>query len=278
MDIRKLAVIVLLFGAGAGAAAQPTLGGSVESLLEYAKGNPEYAAMRHEAAAAAERVYPAGAFADPLFRIELQNITNAGSDAAPSLNPSKVGSTKYTVLQPIPFFGKRDLKRGVAAADAQQAEGRAAMTWAELAARIKDAYAKYYVVVQNQIVTREILDLMTRLETIADVRYSGGLVPQQDAIRAQVERTSMRSELILLESEEHGVLHLYGFARFRHPQDWRRTPSSSDSVATIRNSSQKRLASVQPNSRARLPTRTGIPISRSECRRSKWARRLESGR
>jgi outer membrane protein TolC len=205
MDIRKLAVIVLLFGAGAGAAAQPTLGGSVESLLEYAKGNPEYAAMRHEAAAAAERVYPAGAFADPLFRIELQNITNAGSDAAPSLNPSKVGSTKYTVLQPIPFFGKRDLKRGVAAADAQQAEGRAAMTWAELAARIKDAYAKYYVVVQNQIVTREILDLMTRLETIADVRYSGGLVPQQDAIRAQVERTSMRSELILLESEEHGV-------------------------------------------------------------------------
>ena len=82
--------------------------------------------MRYEADAAAQRVYPAGAFPDPLFRMELQNITNAGSDASPSLLPSKVGSTKYTLVQPIPFWGKRDLKREVAEADAEQAQGRVA--------------------------------------------------------------------------------------------------------------------------------------------------------
>jgi outer membrane protein TolC len=185
--------------------ADPRLGTDVEGLLEYARNNPEYAAMRHEADAAEQRVYPAGAFSDPFFRIELQDITNAGTDKPPSLNPSKVGSTKYTVAQPIPFWGKRDLKRGIAAADADAAKGRAAVTWAELAAKIKTLYARYYVAVQNELLTREILDLLRRLEQVADVRYGNGLAPQQDVIRAQVERTSLRGELITLESEIQGL-------------------------------------------------------------------------
>jgi outer membrane protein TolC len=211
MRLRRIAMIgiaAVLAGslaAGASRAAGGPLGTDVEGLLAYARDNPEYAAMRHEAAAAAERVYPAGAFADPMFKMELQNITNAGSDASPSLNPSKVGSTKYTVWQPLPFFGKRELKRDVAAADAEQAQGRAAMTWSELAMRIKTVYARYFFVAQNQSLTREILELLDRLETIAQVRYASGLTPQQDVIRAQVERTAMRGELLMLESEEQGL-------------------------------------------------------------------------
>jgi outer membrane protein TolC len=188
-----------------GAAGELPLGTSVEGLLEFARANPEYAAMRYEADAAAQRVYPAGAFPDPLFRMELQNITNAGSDAPPSLLPNKVGSTKYTLVQPIPFWGKRDLKRDVAEADAEQARGRAAMTWSELAASIKTAYARYYLVVHSELLTREILDLLARLERIALVRYESGLVPQQDVIRAQVELTTMRGELLMQESERAGV-------------------------------------------------------------------------
>jgi outer membrane protein, heavy metal efflux system len=188
-----------------GSANDLPLGANVEGLLEYARANPEYAAMRYEAAAAAERVYPAGAFPDPLFRMELQNITNAGSDAAPSLNPSKVGSTKYTILQPVPFWGKRDLKRGVAEADAEQAQGKAALTWSEVAASVKTAYARYYLVVRNEQLTREILDLLARLERVALVRYESGLAPQQDVIRAQVELTTMRGELLMQESERESV-------------------------------------------------------------------------
>jgi outer membrane protein TolC len=188
-----------------GSADELPLGANVEGLLEYARGNPEYAAMRYEADAAAQRVYPAGAFPDPLFRMELQNITNAGSDAPPSVLPSKVGSTKYTLLQPIPFWGKRGLKREVAEADAEQAQGRAALTWTELAASVKTAYARYYLVVRNEQLTREILELLARLERVALVRYESGLAPQQDVIRAQVELTTMRGELLMLESEREGL-------------------------------------------------------------------------
>jgi outer membrane protein, heavy metal efflux system len=188
-----------------GSAEEMPLGANVEGLLEYARGNPEYAAMRYEADAAAQRVYPAGAFPDPLFRMELQNITNAGSDAQPSVLPSKVGSTKYTLVQPIPFFGKRGLKREVAEADAEQAQGRAARTWSELAATVKTTYARYYLVVRNEQLNREILDLLTRLEKVALVRYESGLAPQQDVIRAQVELSTMRAELLMLESEREGL-------------------------------------------------------------------------
>ena len=237
MELKRCAVLAMVGWASllapiSGWADERPLGGDVESLLEYARSNPEYAAMRYESDAAAQRVYPAGAFPDPLFRMELQNITNAGSDAPPSLLPSKVGSTKYTLVQPIPFWGKRDLKREIAEADAEQAKGRAAMTWSELAANVKTAYARYYLVVHNEELTREILDLLTRLERIALVRYESGLVPQQDVIRAQVELTTMRGELLMLESEREGVqATLNGLlarrpsAPFAAPERLRRVPA-----------------------------------------------------
>ncbi|MHB1360253.1 MAG: TolC family protein, partial [Rhodocyclaceae bacterium] len=54
------------------AADEMHIGGSVDSLLAFARErHPEFAAMRSEAAAAAERVGPAGALPDPGFRVEL---------------------------------------------------------------------------------------------------------------------------------------------------------------------------------------------------------------
>ena len=108
-------------------------------------------------------------------------------------------------MQPLPFWGKRDLKREVAEADAEQAQGRVATTWSELAASVKTSYARYYLVVHNERLIREILDLLARLERIALVRYESGLAPQQDVIRAQVELTTMRGELLMLESEREGL-------------------------------------------------------------------------
>ena len=207
----KSSVVALCFGLGSAMASftiwatEP--GSDVASLLDYARrNNPEYAAMRLEAEAAGERVYPAGALPDPVMRIELQNITNydmeTGNSSGVNLLPSRVGSTKYTFMQPLPFWGKRDLKRGVARAEAEAAQGRAGASWAELAARIKTAFAQYFYVSHSERLTREVLGLVERLEKTAQVRYASGLTPQQDAIRAQVEQTRMRAELVALEAEK----------------------------------------------------------------------------
>jgi outer membrane protein TolC len=106
-------------------------------------------------------------------------------------------------MQDIPWFGKRDLKREIAELEAEGAKGRAYGTWSEVAAKIKTTYAQLYYLNRNESLTKEILDLMVRLEKIAQVRYAGGLAAQQDVIRAQVEQTSMRNELIAIETEHH---------------------------------------------------------------------------
>lgn len=182
-------------------AQEPLLGARVDSLLEYARThNPEYATMRLEAEAAGERVTPTGALPDPKFRVELRDITRFG-EQSPTLLPERVGSTRYLLMQDVPWFGKRDLKRGIAELEAEGAKGRAMGSWADLSARIKSAYAQLYYVHRNERLSREILDLMTRLEKIAQVRYAGGLSAQQDVIWAQVEQTGMKTELIALENE-----------------------------------------------------------------------------
>ena len=154
-----------------------SLGSNVHGLLAYARAqSPELEAMRREAEAAAQRIGPAGALPDPVLRVELMNINNYGNDAPPSLLPSRVGETKYTVMQTLPLWGKRDLRRDAAAADATQAAARGEVTWTELAARIKTSYAEYYRAVGNERLTREVLELLSSLEQIAQTRYAGGLV------------------------------------------------------------------------------------------------------
>lgn len=195
--------LVVAATAGASVSAQELVGSDLPSLLRFAReNNPEFAAMKAEAEAAEQRIQPAGAFPDPVGRIELQDITNAEMGGRTSLLPNEVGSTKYTVMQSLPFFGKRALRRQAAEADANAAVARAEASWREIAAKIKSAYAQYALVARNEVLTNEIIGILTRLEAIAQARYAGGLVPQQDALRAQVERTTMEGEVIALRSEK----------------------------------------------------------------------------
>jgi outer membrane protein TolC len=166
-------------------------------------------------------------------------------------------------MQPLPGWGKRDLKRDVAAANAEEASARVGATWTELAARIKVIYAEYYRTVGIERLTREVLDLMSRLEQVAQARYAGGLVVQQDAIRAQIEQTAMRSELIGLENDKrqlqarlNGLLAREVAAPLADPQVIRPLPNlaTSDAAplaerARVRNpqllAEQARLTSAQ---------------------------------
>jgi len=183
-------------------AQEKPLGSSLQSLLDFAKGkNPEYAAMQAEAEASNERITPAGALPDPKFRTELRDITRMGEQNA-TLSPSRVGSTKYLLMQDLPWFGKRDLRREIAEFESEGAKGRVMGTWADIAGKIKTSYAQLYYLHHSERLTQEILDLMARLEKVAQVRYAGGLAAQQDVIRAQVEQTNMRNELITLEAEQ----------------------------------------------------------------------------
>ena len=249
--------------------------------------------MRAEADAAAQRVQPAGALPDPVLRVELMNINNYGNDAGFNLLPSKVGETKYTLMQMLPAWGKRDLRRDVANADVQQATARTSAAWTELAMRIKTSYARYYLAAGNERLTREILDLMARVEQIAQARYAGGLVAQQDAIRAQLEQTGMRSELIMQDSEKRQVRARLNALLAREPP--RRWPSRrrcgpcprsapwtlrrwrSGRVPTIRNCWPKTPACAAPRRTANSPAAIATRTSPWASRQARWDRASPPG-
>jgi len=197
----SLASVLLSLG-GAGATLADALpGATMEGLLSLAKANnPDYASMRFEAQAAAERVAPAGALPDPRLRTELMDITRMG-EQNPTLLPGKVGSTRYTLMQDLPWFGKRGLKQDIAQLEADASQRKAEGGWTELAARIKTVQAQRHYLRRNAQLTQEIIDLMQRLEKVAQLRYAGGLAAQQDVIRSQVEQTAMQSELLAIEGE-----------------------------------------------------------------------------
>jgi cobalt-zinc-cadmium efflux system outer membrane protein len=295
-----LAAMLVTAGTVSPAAAQdPPLGTSVQGLLDYARSrSPDIAAMRQEAAAAAQRVGPAGAWPDPVLRVELMNINNYGTDAAPSLLPSRVGETKYTLMQTLPFFGKRGLRRDAAAAEARQAGSRTDAAWLELAARIKSGYAEYYRAAGNERLTQEVLQLMAQLEQVAQSRYAGGLVPQQDPIRAQLEQTAMRSELIALDSEKrqlrarlNALLGREAAAALAEPEQLRPLPAvtAADAVALAQRAraanpklqvEQSRLAAARLNRdltwRNRYPDlQVGIAPSQMGSRITTWGLMFE---
>ncbi len=196
-----VAVLLTMAAPVTALADEPLPGANLESLLLLAKErNPDYASMRYEAQAAAERVTPAGALPDPKFRTEWMDITKMG-EQNPTILPSNVGSTRYTFMQDLPWFGKRGLKRDIAQLEADGSQSKATVSWSELMAKVKTTQAQRYYLHGSEKLTREILDLMTQLEKIAQVRYRNGLAAQQDVIRAQVEQTSMQHDLVALQSE-----------------------------------------------------------------------------
>ncbi len=285
--------------AGPAPAQENALGSNVLGLLEYARAqSPELAAMRHEADAAAQRVQPAGALPDPVLRVELMNISEWVNETSRSLLPWRLGETKYTLMQTLPGWGKRDLKRDAAAADARQASARIGAGWAELASRIKATYAEYYRAAGNERLTREVLDLMSRLEQIAQARYSGGLVAQQDAIRAQLEQTAMRSELIALDNEKrqlrarmNTLLARDGAAALAEPQQIRPLPTlaTTDASALVERAragnpalqaEQARLAAAQKSRDLTLRNRSpdflvGVSPTQLRSRITSWGLMLE---
>ncbi|MGC2164487.1 MAG: TolC family protein [Gallionella sp.] len=186
------------------ACAEQPLGSDLTGLLDYARAhNPELSASRLEADAALQRTDAADALSDPVLRTEFMDVTKRGA-TAPNLLPGQSGGgTRYLLMQSIPWFGKRDLQRRVASAQAAQADGRVAATWSDLASRIRTTYAVHFYAAASERLAHETIALLESLENVAQTRYANGLGTQQDVIRVQVEKTMVRSELIALQNESH---------------------------------------------------------------------------
>lgn len=204
-------VFALTTGSGSawtqGAPDTQTLGANPQGLIEHARqSNPGLAAARAEAAAAQERVGPAGALPDPTFELELMDATNTMSGRAASLLPGQVGETRYRITQPLPGWGKRELAVKAAEAQATQADAMRDSSRAELAARIEALWLRYHAAERELALKREALSLLQGLEELGLARYALGLLPQQAVLRMQREISAQRLALLAVEQRRQGLV------------------------------------------------------------------------
>lgn len=201
-----ITVLAASLGAGAAHAQYPSLGADVNGLIEQARlNNPAFAVDRAEAAAARERVEPAGALPDPTVQIELMDFTNTMRGGSTTLVPGEVGETRYRIIQSLPGWGKRELAANAASARADQADANRDAAWRNLAAEIKIAWLRYYAADREAALNRDGLALLQSLEEITLSRYRLGLLPQQAVLRAQREITSQRLALVGIEQRRRGM-------------------------------------------------------------------------
>ncbi len=173
------------------------LGANLEGLLTYAyEHNPELRMRALEADAAHAAAGAASALPDPNFQLELMDFTNAAVGGPTTLLPDEVGVARYEIVQPLPFFGKRELRGQIAGHQAAQRDATRDATRLDIESGIKTAYARYYQAAGQATILNEALELYESLEKLVVTRYSVGLVPQQDALQAQSEITDAKVELI----------------------------------------------------------------------------------
>ncbi len=221
---RLLAVGIVVAGllsfSAAGWSAEPAPGATVDALLARVRNfNPELAAAALEREAAVAKIYPAGALDDPMV-----NLTR----------DQGFRQTLFTASQDFPLWGKRDLRKAVAEANAEVAAGRHSSLALELEEQTKVVFAQYYQLDQAIRVTREIHSLLRTVAESVRSRYAQGVGTQSDAIRADLEQTRLGPELSALERDEkmakakiNALIGRSANAPLATPQVLRRMPSAA---------------------------------------------------
>lgn len=176
-------------------------GAGIATLLDLARTlNPEVAAARLEADAATAKVDAEGSLPDPKFKVTLEDLPRNRPGYNPIGDPR---TTKYTLSQELPFFGKRGLKEDIAAAEAQAMGAVARSSVNEVLTRVKVAYAEYHQAHLAMEQTSSLIEVMGTVAQVAQIRYAQGLGSQQEAAGAELERSSMVAELARLEATRY---------------------------------------------------------------------------
>ena len=174
-------------------ATEPIPGHSLESIRSWVlEHNPELRAMDFEAQAAEARIQPAGAMPDPMASVGFRGL----DPNKPWRSAGAEREVNYALRQRLPLWGKRALARTAASQDAVAVGLDRLTTARDLLADAEAAYARYWHADQAVAVLDRRIALLRQVEEMAGVRYALGRAAQQDAIRAQVEQTSLQRERI----------------------------------------------------------------------------------
>ncbi len=205
MTARVLLLAVLLAAAPWAAHAENGAGGSpaadeLTGLVATARRmNPDVQVAVLEADAAAAKVQGADSLPDPKLQWQVLQWPTVNGGALP--RSPFLGDSMVTLSQMFPLWGKRDLRRDIAVAGARQARLMRQEVENEVVARVEIAYAQFHSAYLVVDLDRGLRGRMDTLAKLAVARYAQGLGKQEDATRAEVEKTRLEAEIARTEAE-----------------------------------------------------------------------------
>lgn len=176
--------------AGTGEQERPALGPDA-TLDDYRRhavlSNPGLRALHHEWRAARERAPQARALPEPRFGYTefLQEVeTRAGPQ-----------ERKFSLSQPVPWPGRLLLRGSVEEKRALAARQRLLAAQLVVDEQLRRVYAETYYLGRSIAVTRQNLELLQRLESVARQKLAAGADNHPDTIRLQVEMGRLEDRL-----------------------------------------------------------------------------------
>ena len=158
--------------------------------------NPRIQAASKRVEASGNRIAQAASLDDPMLGVN-------GYPFSPYTLQTAGGRSTANVMasQTIPWIGKLETRACVAAAGTDVARAELVSAELEIVEQVKKSYYALSYLQQTIHTTEQSRDLMLEFSEIAEIRYTTGTVSQQDVLRAQVEVSSLESELIQLRQQ-----------------------------------------------------------------------------
>ena len=162
-----------------------------------------------------ERIPQAGVLPDPTLSLGLQN------DGFKRLEVGRMETSFYSVAftQPLPWPGKRGLRKEVAAIGVDLSQATRARIQLSLEADVRRGYTALLLVRgQKQLLEQQTV-FLEQAERLARTRYEVGQGSQGDLLRAQLERTRLQLASWSLGAEERTTLAGLNRLRQHDPAD-----------------------------------------------------------
>jgi outer membrane protein, heavy metal efflux system len=166
---------------------------------EAMKNNPEIVAAQKGYEAARQRPTQESSLPDPMLSFGYTSVGNPLPGAGLGTQPLSNLGVMYS--QELPFPGKLKLRGEMASKEAEASFQQYQAVQLNVISRLKLAYYRLqYAHAAADLLTRN-RDLLSKLVSVTEARYSVGKAAQQDVFKAQVQVSIIETRLVKLEQE-----------------------------------------------------------------------------
>jgi outer membrane protein TolC len=186
-------IFLMLASAAAFACAQESKSNLDDLVAEALRSSPEVLAAQKRYEAARQRPAQESSLPDPMLSVGYSSNGNPLPGAGIGTQPTS--NAGFMVSQEVPFPGKRGLRGGIAAREADAEFQQYLMTRLAVVSRVKQAYHQLHHAYEMIDIMERDRELMRKILRITEARYSVGKAAQQDVFKAQTQLSIMETRL-----------------------------------------------------------------------------------